>query len=265
MTIQKSIKEHSISGDPIGEQQVKDIWVSKVAVLWEKKKRKSPKKVKGIRKKIDGTKAKKPWWNQQKIGKENGVIEETPAQKSQRDMKMRDLLSEQAFLMCEWYAQALGIKVRYRKTSKERLMFAAFLALPECQSIQRQDFAKHIWVHKNTLVNWNFDTMVMKARNEIMQRHFMQYTPKLIAAMISGAQRTNLITGLGDPAMLKLAFQYIEKWQEKAELDVTSGGAQIVWWLNPSQFVDQSKIPSPEEQEAEDDEDDEDDDDKSGT
>lgn len=264
MTIQKSIKEHSISGDPIGEQQVKDIWVSKVAVSVEKKKRKSPKKVKWIKTKIDGTKAKKPWWNQRGIWEKNGMNEETKAQKQERDSKMRVLRSQHAYLMCEWYAQALGVRVRYKKMSKERLMFAAFLALPECREIMRKDFAESIWVHINTLLNWNFDTMVMKARNEIMERHFMQYTPDVLMALVRNAQRTNLITGLGDAAMMKLYFQYLEKWQEKLDVDVTSAWSQIVWWLPPSQFVDQSKVPSQEEQEAEDD-DEEEDDDKSGT
>lgn len=263
----KNIKEHAISGDPIGEQQVKDIWVSKVAVSVEKKKRKSPKKVKGIRKKIDGTKAKKPWWNQQKVWEKNDMEKETLAQKQERDSKMRVLRSQHAYLMCEWYAQALGCRVRYKKTSKERLMFAAFMALPECREMNQWQFAESLWVHSNTLLNWKFDAMVMKARNEIMERHFMQYTPDVLMALVRNAQRTNLITGLGDAAMMKLYFQYLEKWQEKLDVDVTSAWSQIVWWLAPSQFVDQSKVPSQEEQESEEDEsdDEEPESDKSGT
>lgn len=262
----KNITEHAISWDPIGEQQVKDIWVTKATIATEKK-RKSPKKVKGIRKKIDGTKAKKPWWNQRGIWDENGMNEETKSQKQERDSKMRVLRSQHAYLMCEWYAQALGVRVRYKKMSKERLMFAAFLALPECREMMRKDFAESIWVHINTLLNWNFDSMVMKARNEIMERHFMQYTPDVLMALVRNAQRTNLITGLGDAAMMKLYFQYLEKWQEKLDVDVTSAWSQIVWWLAPSQFVDQSKVPSQEEQESEEDEsdDEEPESDKSGT
>ncbi len=48
--------------------------------------------------------------------------------------------------------------------------------------------------------------------------------------------------------MIKLALQYVEKWNEKSEVDLTTGGAPITWGVPPSQFVKAENIPNTEEE-----------------
>ena len=47
-------------------------------------------------------------------------------------------------------------------------------------------------------------------------------------------------------------LQYVEKCNEKQEVDVTSGGNAITWGIQPSQFIKKENIPQQEEEEEED-------------
>ena len=117
----------------------------------------------------------------------------------------------------------------------------------------KEKFAECLGVHRNTLINWRFDKKVLQARTEIIERHFQGFTPGVLQALVDGAKRTSWVNGLGDSAMIKLFLQYVEKWNEKSELDLTSGGETITWGVAPSQFIKKDTIPDTENEEDPDD------------
>lgn len=245
----------SIADDPIWEAQIHDVGETKVKLTrkWLPPKRKGPapkKKPRPARRlKADGTPAKWLWNNQYSTKDAKPLPKETKAQKEERDMKMRNLQNEYNYLVCEWYAKALACRARYKGVPLERLIYAAFLALPQCRVTTQREMAAFFGKNEASLIYWRMNQKVLQARTEIMQNAVMEHTPDILNSLVKHAQRTNLLTGLGDAQMIKLFLQYVEKWQEKAELDVTSWGAQIVWWLQPSQFINKDNIPLDESSE----------------
>lgn len=60
------------------------------------------------------------------------------------------------------------------------------------------------------------------------------------------------MNGLVDTAAIKLFLQYVEKWNEKQEVDLTSDGKAITWGVAPSQFVRKDQIKDKDDEEDDD-------------
>lgn len=154
--------------------------------------------------------------------------------------------------MCEWYANVLVEKAAYKKlkslnadkwdNAKNKLMFAAFMAMPETGSIPMIAFWDRIWVSGNTLSTWRSHDLVMKARDEIMYFHFKKHTPKVIKSLFDGTLTNNWKTGEKNVQAIKLFMQIVEKWSEKTETDIKTDGKRIALMLWSSQFLKPGKV-----------------------
>lgn len=171
------------------------------------------------------------------------VQNDPPAPKGGRLDKENENSMTQALKDVEEYAAEMVQKSRYKDKDPKKIALAIFRVLPECDSITNQQFAKHFGIGRNTVTRWELDKTFIKARNEFSELYFKRFTPKILNHLIKGAQKTSWVNGLVDTAAIKLFLQYVEKWNEKQEVDVTSDGKAITWGIAPSQFIKSDKIP----------------------
>lgn len=154
--------------------------------------------------------------------------------------------------MCQWYAKALENKAAYKKLKdgvenmwnncEKKLMWAAFMAMPETEHIPQYAFAARIGIKGGTLSEWRSNELVMKARDEIMYFHFKKHTPKVIRSLFEGTQSKNWKTGEKNVQAIKLFMQVVEKWSERVETDLRSDGKRIGLMLWSSQFLKPGKV-----------------------
>lgn len=183
---------------------------------------------------------------------EDGVKKEEKSNQKKFEPRWTQSQLETIMQMCEWYANVLVEKPTYKKlkdpledkyeNAKNKLMFAAFMAMPETGSIPMSAFWEKVWVSANTLTKWRAHDLIMKARDEIMYFHFKKHTPKVIKSLFDGTQSNNWKTGEKNVQAIKLFMQIVEKWSEKTETDIKSDGKRIALMLWSSQFVKPGKV-----------------------
>lgn len=176
----------------------------------------------------------------------------TKSQRKTSEPKWTESQLDIIMQMCESYANALWEKSAYKKLKahpenqydnfKNKLMFAAFMAMPEVWEIPMEAFWNRIGVHPNTLTAWKGNEIIMRARDEIMYFHFKKHTPFVISSLFEGTQSKNWKTGEKNVQAIKLFMQIVEKWSEKTETDIKADGKRIALMLWSSQFLKPGKV-----------------------
>lgn len=144
------------------------------------------------------------------------------------------------------YAESFSHRAKYKDKDPKKVIYGVLLGFPE-PPVYDTDLALFLGIDRRTLYNWRLDKDVVSVRTEFVETYFRSHTPAVIQALVDGTQRRSWVNGLADTAAIKLFLQYVEKWNEKSEVDVKSDGKAIAWNLAPSQFVKADKIPKSQE------------------
>lgn len=144
------------------------------------------------------------------------------------------------------YADSFSHRAKHKEKDPKKIIYGVYLGFPEPPAYEI-DLAVFLNLDRKTLYNWRLDKDVVSVRSEFVETYFRSHTPSVIQALVEGTQRRSWTNGLVDTAAIKLFLQYVEKWNEKSEVDVTSGGKAISLGLPVSQFAKVDKIPKKKE------------------
>lgn len=171
-------------------------------------------------------------------------VSKEEAKRIQRE-ELRQAKTLVAWEMLEIAANGAKKLKKFSDVQENKIAFAAYCSLPDISRVITQgQFAERYKVDESTLSRWKLTESFKRIRDYIMLKHFQSKTPLVLQNLFEGATSTSF--GAVNDKAIKLFLQYVEKWSETQNVDLTSEGEKIqgiTWGLPISQFAKQDKLP----------------------
>jgi len=140
--------------------------------------------------------------------------------------------------MAEW-AKKLQ---RFEKMNPKKILFAAFIASPECCDLTNLQFCDRYVVHKWTLSEWRQQEETDVLRKWFLKWAMQRWTPKVLKQLRNAASSDDE-DGKIQLWAVKTFLAYSEDFNEKLDLNLTNPGAITIQFANmvQSPFVQPPK------------------------
>jgi len=142
------------------------------------------------------------------------------------------------FLTAEELAEGAEKLKRFKGINPKRVLFAAFIACPECSNLTNLQFCARYKVNKNTLWEWRQVEEVEQLRKYFLKHSMQRHTPKVLK-QLKQAATTNDADWNIQLGAVKTFMAYAEDFNEKIDMDIMQKSTLTVNFANmpSSQFL----------------------------